>query len=554
MIRVRKKPEEMVLNELKGQLAGYEKAEITLLIAEKTHSNEFFNLLTLIELVPTEQADSLPFGKGDYPHVIRGNSDEHTFYAIRLTGLTVAEVIDHYASAATGLDLNHKGVKVKVSFRGALTENPPAAQPLLIASGERQIGRLLPHRHTNFRVWSQLNMDKDWLKDLDKSFFRELARLSQKLLGYDLSLIPEHIGNIYLFGCNPLLRSWDMRLIDFEKDLFLRFNERMGQTVKDCKLVLEEVRGDNNGFYIEQLIGAPDIRIALPYLVDRMHVRLIDSAGRWIEHSLSRWANFSFQIAIQESPVTYEIKTAGGTQVFSVAKKTVERGARSEPFDWTAAHYLRDALAQRRFQDLAENKEFIFFPKDPDSPRKAKEAVRELLNSAQERCMILDPYFGAADLVYAYHIENISLTVQIISSAHHLNERPRIDPPPVLTGWRGRWQRLHRRWQKKRVLLPKTYLEQLHEEIQRYRQAYPLQKIDCRILRGSPSPLHDRFIVVDDRVYLLGSSLNEFGNRTTTIIKVPAPDELIRQAQTWWEDEEHCPAISDYVKERGSHV
>lgn len=403
----------MVLNELKGQLAGYEKAEITMLIAEKTHSNEFFNLLTLIELVPSEQADSLPLGKGDYPHVIRGNSNEHTIYAIRLTGLTVAEVIDHYTSAATGLDLNHKGVKVKVSFRGALTENPPAAQPLLIAPGERQIGRLLPHRHTNFRVWSQLNMDKDWLKDLDKSFFPELARLSQKLLGYDLSLIPEHIGNIYLFGCNPLLRSWDMRLIDFEKDLLLRFNERIGQTVKDCKLVLEEVRGDNNGFYIEQLIGAPDIRIALPYLVDRMHVRLIDSAGRWIEHSLSRWANFSFQIAIQESPVT---------------------------------------------------------------------------------------------------------------------------------------------WQKKRVLLPKTYLEQLHEEIQHYRQTYPLQKIDCRILRGSPSPLHDRFIVVDDRVYLLGSSLNEFGNRTTTIIKVPAPDELIRQAQTWWEDEEHCPAISDYVKRRSSHV
>lgn len=149
---------------IKAQLAGYEKAEITLLVAEKTHTKERFNLLTLLELVPAEQADSLPINEGEYPHVIRSNSDYHTLYAIRLTGITVAEAIELYANAGKELNLDHKGVQVKVTFRGALTENPPAAQPLLIPANERQIGRLLPHRHTNFRVWSQLNMDKDWLK------------------------------------------------------------------------------------------------------------------------------------------------------------------------------------------------------------------------------------------------------------------------------------------------------------------------------------------------------------------------------------------------------
>ena len=80
----------------------------------------------------------------------------------------------------------------------------------------------------------------------------------------------------------------------------------------------------------------------------------------------------------------------------------------------------------------------------------------------------------------------------------------------------------------------------------------PLQKIECRVLRGEKSPLHDRFLVIDDNVYLLGSSLNEVGNRTTTISRVPAPGEMIDQAESWWADDKACPAIADLVAERRS--
>jgi hypothetical protein len=75
----------------------------------------------------------------------------------------------------------------------------------------------------------------------------------------------------------------------------------------------------------------------------------------------------------------------------------------------------------------------------------------------------------------------------------------------------------------------------------------PQQKIECRVLRGNKSPLHDRFLVVDDEVYLLGSSLNEFGSRTTTISRAPAPGEMIKQAETWWADNEICPPIEELI-------
>jgi hypothetical protein len=90
-------------------------------------------------------------------------------------------------------------------------------------------------------------------------------------------------------------------------------------------------------------------------------------------------------------------------------------------------------------------------------------------------------------------------------------------------------------------------MENLFAQLIQYTSAVPQQKIECRVLRGNKSPLHDRFLVIDDEVYLLGSSLNEFGSRTTTISRVPAPGEMIKQAETWWADNEICPPIEELI-------
>jgi hypothetical protein len=552
---LQKKESGIDLTGLQAQLQGYERAEITLLIAEKTRCKDFFNLLTLIELVPAEQADSLPIGEGKHPHVIRANADEYTLYAIRMTGLSVAEAAGMYANAPAGLHLDHKGVKVDLTCRGTLTENPPAACPLLITETDRQLRPVLPQRHTAMRVWTQLNMDKEWLSGFSDTFMRKVTELSKQLWGYDLNAMPEHLGNVYLFGCNPLLRSWECRLADYDKSLLFRFNQRAGQSISACKLILEEVRGDQGGFYLEQILDAPDTLVTLPYFPDRLHIRLFDIYGHWIDHSFSGWSNFAFDLAIQDRVIDYRVQTESGIQVFSVPKYLSESRVAVGIYDWTAAHFLRDALASRRFEDLAKNKEFIFFPKKSESLPLAKKAVRELLNSARRRCMILDPYFGAADMLYIYQIENISLAIRVISSAAHLNERPRPPQPPEPPGWRGRWQRLRTAWHGKPANTAKTYMESLFTQLTEYAAVMQQQKIEFRVLRGDKSPLHDRFLVIDDEVYLLGSSLNEFGSRTTTISRVPAPEEMIDQAEAWWKDDEVCPTIETLIaKKRGNNV
>lgn len=46
--------------------------------------------------------------------------------------------------------------------------------------------------------------------------------------------------------------------------------------------------------------------------------------------------------------------------------------------------------------------------------------------------------------------------------------------------------------------------------------------------------MHDRFLVVDVSVWLLGSSLNEFGSRGTMLVALPEPDAVTRRIEQAW--------------------
>ena len=74
-----------------------------------------------------------------------------------------------------------------------------------------------------------------------------------------------------------------------------------------------------------------------------------------------------------------------------------------------------------------------------------------------------------------------------------------------------------------------------------------IANLECRLLIGRKAELHDRFIVADDNVWMLGCSLNEFGNRATTLIRVPKDykKKLIDRAEEWWKDDSLSVCIND---------
>ena len=73
-------------------------------------------------------------------------------------------------------------------------------------------------------------------------------------------------------------------------------------------------------------------------------------------------------------------------------------------------------------------------------------------------------------------------------------------------------------------------------------------KVKCRVMRGQ-SDLHDRFLVVDNNVWILGTSLNNFGERATTIAMVPEESraKIISKVDSWWFDDTITEDLENYA-------
>ncbi|MBL8918113.1 MAG: hypothetical protein JNJ54_04560 [Myxococcaceae bacterium] len=124
------------------------------------------------------------------------------------------------------------------------------------------------------------------------------------------------------------------------------------------------------------------------------------------------------------------------------------------------------------------------------------QAVRDIIGTASKRLHLLDPYFGASDIAYALGTTRHGLPIRILTSHDFCTTRN--EDLGVENG---------------EVLL--RTLDTVLAQDSRF-------KIEIKVMAGGKSPVHDRFLIVDDAVWLLGASLNEFGSRGTLLLRLPA--------------------------------
>jgi hypothetical protein len=58
---------------------------------------------------------------------------------------------------------------------------------------------------------------------------------------------------------------------------------------------------------------------------------------------------------------------------------------------------------------------------------------------------------------------------------------------------------------------------------------------EVRVMGGSRPPIHDRFLLVDETLWSLGASLNEFGARGSLMLKVPDPVPITEKLRAAWD-------------------
>lgn len=518
-------------------IPDYQSGEITCVFLHDRTIDKCYNLLAVIELVPFEQQPSVLIGSKETCYLDRQSSDDrYTVYINRVTNLQVSKAIGLYENVRQGFTLEYLDIlkkEVHLFDTAVLESEPPGEFPLIIdKQTERTIGVILPFRHTDFRVWAKIDRRKAWLSGFDENqkegVLKNAGKLTLRHMDFDLAKLGEHLGNVYLCCCNPYIRSYGCSLLDYNRNLLIQFREREGKTIIGKQLVLEDKRADNYGFSIVKQISSLREQIVLPHFPDRLVTKIYDNNGFLIENHLGSWMNISFGINMQETVVNLNLSDGKKTENIEVPKYGSEKPMTVGNYDISLAYYLKDRQRGKEIEELESRKEFVFFPGGEEDKKKAQAIIGELLNKAHRRCIILDPYFGSVDIRYAFIISNLAVPIQIISSAAFL--RTEIENAAIKAG--------------KTI----TQAEALLSAQEQYFNVFPRQKIACRVLKGrDKSPLHDRYIVIDDQVYLFGSSFNEFGTRATTLIKIPAPKAMIEQAVDWWADETKTIDLKDFV-------
>lgn len=141
----------------------------------------------------------------------------------------------------------------------------------------------------------------------------------------------------------------------------------------------------------------------------------------------------------------------------------------------------------------------------------AAKTIRELIRTTHTGAWIVDPYFDETELGrFALAVGHTSAPIKILTSAEGLRTNAKRDSLPAGGRLGARAQAV--------ALGPGAQ-----------------KQIEIRVMAGIRPDVHDRFLMVDDALWLLGSSLNEFGSRGTMLVAIPDPRAVTGRIQEAWE-------------------
>ncbi|MBD3682113.1 hypothetical protein H3005_09570 [Stenotrophomonas sp. Br8] len=203
----------------------------------------------------------------------------------------------------------------------------------------------------------------------------------------------------------------------------------------------------------------------------------------------------------KKSPVNEyfaEKKTLASSQTFGEAPNTTD-----------AFQRLLVAKSERLLNHSAQLYDQTWFT--TDQRKEALEHVREKLKHARSTIFIADPYFGANQIPqYLLAIERDEIKIQILTSSNAFKKIKEADGGTEAGASEGS------------LATHQALLQNLNVF-----QANHKNSIEVKVANTESSLFHDRFLAVDGRVWMLGSSLNSIGIRPTLIMRIPHGEKIL---------------------------
>ncbi len=516
-----------MLNEI---IKYYSKAKRTALLAQDNLTNKWYHIFSVIELLPSEIQDyNIPTTNWFENKIIRSNissKNDGFSYSLIVNDLTSYEAIELFNSPNTNNSIDGE---INNYFNTDFRKEPNSDYPLLLPSNmysEDGLASVLPKRNCELYVWTQIDFNRivenQFKSDTITRKMKAMSQLTNDWLGFDIWSKSEHIGNIYLVAPNPYFRKIEISLSTNPIGIFYDFKLRKNTRKEKFAIRIIDKHGDaialDKEFEIRDNIGL----LELPHEPHLIEIRVYNKNKNLIAlHPPSTFIK-SIHLGMSMKQADFHVKVNNDKEFvvekFSKPQKSIVRNKEN---NFNTEYYFKQTEEQRKYISHQKNKEFIFFPGAKTGEEiinlktKSKEIIREIINSSKETCFICDPFFKVKDLIdYAFYIKNSGVKLKILNCKEQVN---------------------------------KEDAKQLYDAIKEY-NSKPFQKIELRLLRGE-CVLHDRFIISDLNVWYLGTSLNEFGKRATTIAKVPKSSDIqiIKEIEKWFFNNEFSVSIEDYT-------
>ncbi|MBS1773970.1 MAG: hypothetical protein JST82_14020 [Bacteroidetes bacterium] len=511
----------------------YKEAVQTALLAHDNITGEWYHLFSVIELLP-EDILSYNIPNDEWKHntvraKLSSKTDSYSFYLTINPIKTIEEALKTFSNPIGNTKISNFNIQF---FNSAFIAEPSNEYPLIFSSNiysRDGLDSVLPRRDSGLYAWTRI----DYLRVVQNLFdsstiskdMKAMSQLTNDWLGFDIWEKPEHLGNIYLSAPNPYYRDIDISLSQDPVGIFYNIKTRKG--IKN-NFVFRAIDKHGDAIALDKTYKITNNfgLLPLPHEPHLFQLKIYDLEGNLIafREPAVFLKSIQMNMAIKQADFHVNVKSDDGDVNHVIEKYSAEKpSVIGKPTDFNAAYYFKHAASQRKHIEHKETNQFILFLGGKTIDEKlriktgAKEKIREIINLSNETCYLCDPYFNSKDLIeYAFYIKNSGVTIRVLNSKEFIN---------------------------------KDEAKNIEEVLKEY-NSKPFGKIEVHTLRGK-SILHDRFIVIDKNVWLIGSSFNEFGSRATTIAKVPDSSqiEIIKEIEKWFFNTEFSQPIEDYANE-----
>ena len=478
-------------------------------------TKELTLLFAFVELLPTEippPIDDYDFKAPRSSHRL-GKDSKHCIY-VRHAVLTAREALDWYLACRVGTAVLPWGDRLPLKLAD-LGEEPP--WPTLISASDDSTAipfkpqwihcprthHLLPLVDFDLgQLWSEEEKEKaqGWLEDR---------------LHFGLDKYPEYWGSVHLVAPNPVYREINTRLQRCEppaQSILIQFQPRARKSARGLDLIFREKDPWGVTAFPRATVKCSLLRFHFDHGLNNSSYDILDPTRGFLQvsnylsgfvGSFSIGTHLSQTVLIHGPKSSYEVTKSGKPEVSTVSMTSATQKV-------TTAHSrMSGADLARRQRGATKSHGQRWFKDQKDE---ARTLLRSLLNEANSNVLLVDPYFeaeGLGEVMLAVGREDIPIR---ILSSYKVLDKPITQGSELQKG------------------------DQLLALLQQIRSQQRMNPFEIRVMRGAA--IHDRFLAIDKRIWLLGSSVNHFGSRGTMMLALPDPDAVRDDLLKAWNESE----------------